>query len=453
MYWFPVRWLPPRGGFGHGAHPMQCRCGRSLVLESAIVPEVNLLDCLYIPVLLTAPIWMRKKRDGWDQRFGHVADMFDEAALDPERPRVLVHAVSVGEVNALRAIVPILAKDAEVFVSTTTDTGLARAQSLFGAVDHTHVVRYPLDCSWMVDRFLDRVRPDVVGLVELEVWPNFIKRCVQHNIPIGIINGRLSARSFKGYRKARFLLRPTFARLSFACVQDQDYADRIRAMGVPSDRVRITGTMKWDSISTEPRDTPSDRARSIATEMGIDLDLPIIVAGSTGPTEEALMHKSVPDDVQLIIAPRKTERFDEAAASVPGSTRRSSGVRAPEGTTRFILDTIGELSSVFELADIVIMGRSYNDQFGSDPIEPAALGKPVIIGSRYGDFESAVGLLRSVDGIRIETRETLGSATRALLDDPEGRRAMGDAARSCVRDQQGASPEHARVLLGWVKTA
>ncbi len=418
-----------------------------------MVPEVNLLDCLYIPVLLTAPIWMRKKRDGWDQRSGHVAEMFDEAALDPDRPRVMLHSVSVGEVNALRAIVPILAKDAEVFVSTTTDTGLARAQSLYREIDHVHVVRYPLDCSWMVDRFLDRVRPDVVGLVELEVWPNFIKRCVKRNIPIGIINGRLSARSFKGYRKARFLLRPTFARLSFACVQDQDYADRIIAMGLPSDRVRITGTMKWDSISTEPMSGPGERAQSIAAEMWVDLNHPIIVAGSTGPTEESLMHESVPADVQLILAPRKTERFDEAAACVPDSIRRSSGVRAPEGTKRFILDTIGELSSVFELADIVVMGRSFNDQFGSDPIEPAALGKPVIIGSRYGDFESAVGLLKSVDGIRIETRETLESAIRELLDDPEGRRVMGEAARSCVREQQGASAEHARVLLGCVKTA
>jgi 3-deoxy-D-manno-octulosonic-acid transferase len=224
-------------------------------------------------------------------------------------------------------------------------------------------------------------------------------------------------------------------------------------MGVGSDRVRISGTMKWDSISTETRDTPSDRALSIAAELGVDLDRPIIVAGSTGPTEEALMHESVPDDVQLIIAPRKTERFDEAAASVPGAIRRSSGVRAPEGTNRFILDTIGELSSVFELADIVIMGRSFNDQFGSDPIEPAALAKPVIIGSRHGDFESAVGLLQGAHAIRVETRETLPGAIRALLDDPDQRRSMGEAARACVRSQQGASAEHARVLLGWVKKA
>ncbi len=417
-----------------------------------MVPEVNLLDCLYIPLgLLSAPLWMRKRREGWDQRFGHVADMFDDSTIGPDRPRIMLHAVSVGEVNALRAIVPLLATDAEVFVSVTTDTGLARAQSLFGGSAHVHIVRYPLDCSWMVDRFLDLVRPDVVGLVELEVWPNFIKRCVKRSIPIGIINGRLSERSFKGYRRIRSLLRPTFARLSFACVQDEAYANRIGSMGVPEERIRITGTMKWDSISTVSLHEPSDRARTIASEMGVDLGRPIVVAGSTGPTEELLMHESVPDDVQLIIAPRKTERFEEASATVPGATRRSSGARAPEGTTRFILDTIGELSSVFELADIVVMGRSFNDQFGSDPIEPAALGKPVIIGARYGDFESSVGLLRSVNGIRIETRESLSSAISELLRDPDQRRAMGESAQSCVRDQQGASAQHARELIGRVK--
>ena len=417
-----------------------------------MVSAMNLLDLLYIPLgLATAPFWLRKRREGWYQRFGHVRAMFDDSSLDPTRPRVMLHSVSVGEVNALRAIVPMLADSAEVFVSTTTDTGLARAQSLFGDMSRVHVVRYPLDCSWMVRRFLGSVRPDVVGLVELEVWPNFIKICESRGIPIGIINGRISSRSYKGYRRLRALLRPTFARLCFACVQDQDYADRIAAMGTPDDRIRITGTMKWDSVRADHGSQPGERAQQIAGEMGVDLERPIVVAGSTGPTEEQLMHESVPVDVQLIIAPRKTERFDEAAQMVPGAVRRSSGTPAPPGSTRFILDTIGELSSVFEIADLVIMGRSFNDQYGSDPIEPAGLAKAVIIGSRYGDFESSVALLRNAGGIRIETRETLSAAVAELLEDRAGRAAMGEAAQRCVRRQQGASETHASVLLGSIR--
>lgn len=408
---------------------------------------MNLLDLLYIPLgLVTAPFWLRKRREGWDQRFGHVAGMFDEQSFDPDRQRIMLHAVSVGEVNALRDIVPKLAKSANVIVSATTDTGIARAKSLFGEMPGVSIVRYPLDCSWMVRRFLDTVRPDLVALVELEVWPNFIKQCVKRGIPIGIINGRLSARSFKGYRRIRFLLRPTFARLSFACVQDGDYAYRIGAMGVPSDRIEITGSMKWDSIDTLPRDQISERARAIASEMGIDLSRPIVVAGSTGPTEEQQMHESVPADTQLIVAPRKTERFDEAAGSIPGCVRRSSGEHRP-GANRFLLDTIGELSCVYELADIVVMGRSFNDQYGSDPIEPAALGKPVLIGPRNSDFDAAVSLLTAAGGLRVVDREILPGVIGELLGDEAKRAAMGEAARGCVRAQQGASDRHIEVLM------
>jgi 3-deoxy-D-manno-octulosonic-acid transferase len=416
-------------------------------LRALSYPIVNALDLLYIPLaLLSAPFWMRKKRAGWAQRCGHVESLLGDIAADSSRKRIMLHAVSVGEVNALRSIVPVLVEHADVIVSVTTDTGLKQAQSLFGEVDGCAVVRYPLDCSWMVNRFLNLVRPDVVGLVELEVWPNFIKMCAKREIPIGLINGRLSARSFRGYRKLRLVLRATFARLRFACVQDQDYADRIGAMGVPRDRISITGSMKWDSVDASVHTEPSERAIEIADVMGIDRTKSIVVAGSTGPGEESMLSRAVPDDVQLVIAPRKTDRFDEAAASVPGCVRRSKGEQRSEAT-RFILDTIGELSAMYELADIVVIGRSFFDLYGSDPIEPAAMGKPVLMGPAYGDFEQAVGVLEAGGAIKIVDRTSIGSAINTLLGDPELRRAMGDRARGCVRAQQGASTTHLEVLL------
>lgn len=427
--------------FGVDLHP------RQESRRSSILTAVNLLDLLYIPVgIATAPLWMRKRRAGWSERFGHVSGMFDESAIEPDRPRVLLHAVSVGEINALRALVPILADSVHVFVSATTDTGLARAGSLYGQMGHVSVVRYPLDCSWMVSRFLDLTRPDVVGLVELEVWPNFIKACAKRGIPIGLINGRLSARSFRGYRKIRFLLRPTFDRLAFACVQDADYAERIRAMGVPDDRIEITGSMKWDSLDAGERGEPSPDAMKIAAELGVDLGRPVVVGGSTAEGEEALIDRAVGDAAQVIVAPRKVERFDEAAAAMPGCVRRSTG-QTRGGASRFLLDTIGELSAVYELGDVVVMGRSFGDLFGSDPIEPAALGKPVLIGPRHSDFSVAVGLLREAGGLRVVEREELGESVRSLLADREARSRMGDAGRRCVLAQQGASGRHARVLL------
>lgn len=408
---------------------------------------MNALDLLYIPLgLLSAPLWMRKKRGGWNQRFGHVEAMLTGSASDSTRSRVMLHAVSVGEVNALRSLVPSLAQEADVIVSVTTDTGLKQAQALFGELDAVAVVRYPLDCSWMVKRFLNAVKPDVVGLVELEVWPNFIKGCVKRDIPIGIINGRLSARSYKGYRKIRFLLRSTFARLGFVCVQDQSYRERIEAMGVASDRVSITGTMKWDAVDASTHTEPSSKAIEIADAMGIDLDKLIVVAGSTGPGEEAMLNQALASDVQLVIAPRKTERFDEAAAAVPECVRRSTGECKP-GSMRFVLDTIGELSAMYELADVVVIGRSFFDLYGSDPVEPAAMGKPVVIGPMHSDFLHAMGVLQSADAIQVVDRQGVGDAVAKLLGDESLRQAMGHRARACVLAQQGASQKHLAVLL------
>ncbi|MBZ0171460.1 MAG: hypothetical protein K8E66_03690, partial [Phycisphaerales bacterium] len=205
---------------------------------------MNKLDPLYgLVALLTAPVWLRKARGGWGQRFGHVRKMLKnpelKPGLTPGRKRLMLHAVSVGEVNALRSLVPLLTPHAVVIVSTTTDTGLKRARSLYA--DACEVVRYPLDFSGSVARFLDTVRPDAVAFVELELWPNFINACRARRIPLCVINGRLSARSFKGYHRLRRFLSPMFRALDFAAVQDEAYAERFEAMGVAHDAVHITG--------------------------------------------------------------------------------------------------------------------------------------------------------------------------------------------------------------------
>jgi len=406
---------------------------------------VNGLDLLYLALgVVTAPLWARKKRDGWRERCGHVGPML---AREPTgKPRVLLHAVSVGEVSALRKLVPMLTPDADVIVSTTTDTGLARATSLFS--DQCDVVRYPLDASWMVRRFLDAVRPDAVGLVELELWPNFLKTCRKRGVPVAVINGRISARSFKGYRRFRAVTRPLmFARIEAAGAQDEAYRERLAALGVAPERLAVTGSMKWDSVDAagDPP-PPSERAVAIARGLGIDLERPLIVAGSTGPGEEALLHAACPAGVQLLCAPRKPERFDEAADALPGGTRRSSG--EPRPGDRFLLDTIGELSAAYELADVIVVGRSFGDLYGSDPTEPAALGKPIVIGTAVGDFETAVGVLRDADAIAQVDRDDLPRALAELMGRPEERDRMGTAARAAVRHQQGASDRHARLMLG-----
>ncbi len=399
---------------------------------------MNSLDVLYSGLVVAgAPWWMRKPRAGWPERFGKIG-----AVPSRGRARLLLHAVSVGEANALRHLVPLLAKESHVIVSASTDTGLKRARELYGST--CDVVRYPLDFSWSVRRFLDATRPDAVALVELELWPNFVGECRRRGIPICIVNGRLSERSFKGYRRLRRWIGRTFGALDFAAVQDGAYAARFEAMGVSPQACYITGSMKWDAVRL---DDDVAGALELAAEMGMDRSRRLIVAGSTGPGEEALLHRSCPAGVQLLCAPRKPERFDEAAAALPGCARRSRGGL---GKDRFLLDTIGELRKAYALADLVVVGRSFGDLYGSDPIEPIALGRAAVIGPAVSDFASIVSEFEKAGGIVRATREDLAAVLGGLMSEPARRAEIAARGRACILEHQGASARHAELLLSLI---
>ncbi len=398
---------------------------------------MNPVDAAYLVAAVAAsPALARKARRGWSERLGITIEPKPEVT---SLRRVLLHAVSVGEVNALRTLVPMLAERAQVVVCASTDTGLARAKELYG--DVAEVGRMPMDFSWGVERFLKRVRPDVVGLVELEVWPNLTLACRRRDIPVCIINGRLSERSFEGYHRAKRVVGGLFESLSVVGAQDATYAGRFRRMGAR--KVVVTGSMKWDAanLSRDP-----GKAEELAEAFGIDRDKPLIVAGSTGPGEEELLNEACPAGVQLLCAPRKPERFDGAALALGECVRRSTGERRA-GATRFLLDTIGELRHAYELADLVVMGRSFGDQFGSDPTEPAALGKATLIGPSVGDFTEIVGVLEKAGGLARSTRRSLAADLERLIRDRDERRKLGENARACVEAQRGASARHAELLM------
>lgn len=397
-------------------------------------------DAAYAAVaVVTAPWWARKNRSGWPERFG------EGAVLAPtHRPRILIHAVSVGEVSLIRPLVDALLPSADVVVSVTTDTGIARARQLYEP--RCAVVRYPLDASWAVRRFLDRVNPDLVALAELEVWPQFLSECRKRPIPAVVVNGRLSARSFRHYRRAKLVLGRSFAGLAWVGAQDEDYAARFRAMGVPADRCDVAGSMKWDAAVVADR---VDGADELAREMGIDLYRPIVVAGSTEPGEPELVRDAIAHrkGVQLICAPRKPEWFDGAAAALPGCVRRSVPKSGSPASGRFLLDTIGELRKAYALADIVVIGRSFGSLYGSDPMEPAALGKPLVIGPRIEDFRASVEALDTAGAIVRTDAPNLGAALSGLLDDADRRVDLGHRARACVLANQGSAKRHAARIL------
>lgn len=415
------------------------------------------LDLLYIPLAAaTAPWWARKTRSGWGERFGKIAPLPAKAA---GAWRVLLHAVSVGEVATLRGLVPMLREaGVEVVVSASTDTGLARAKALFGGLAGVFVVRFALDFSPAVARFLEAVKPDVVAMVELEVWPNFVRSCRARGVPVLVINGRLSARSFRGYSRLRPFFRRTFGRLSLACVQDAEYAERFRAMGVDAARVRITGSMKWDAAAVARPGETVTGAAELAAALGIDRGRPLVVGGSTAPMsgasgegscEEALLHASVPAGVQLLCAPRKPEHVAAAYAALGGAgrcVRRSTG-ELIAGADRFLLDTIGELRLAYALADVVVVGRTFGELGGSDVIEPVSLSRPTIVGPAVSNFASVVATFDAAGAIERCTASELPGAIRGLLADHERARAMVERGLSCIQGQQGATARHAAAIL------
>lgn len=409
--------------------------------------------------IVTMPFWLvsmwkrGKLRTDWSSRLGwrlpHVPEQDVAKAGDQRAPRILLHAVSVGEVNAARILADMLAAapmNAQVIISVTTDTGIERARKVF-ASRHT-VVRYPFDFSWSVRRFLGAVKPDVVLLMELEIWPNFTRLCANRGIPIAVINGRLSARSFARSLRVRLILSPMFRRLSRVAAQDQAYADRFEAMGVARNRIAVTGTMKWDTAEIADH---VDGAEELAREMGIDRSKPLIVAGSTALGEELLISAACPEGVQLLCAPRKPEWFDQTSSALPGCVRRTEK-RAGSASGRFVLDTIGELRKAYALADLVVLGRTFGNLHGSDMMEPAGLGKVVIVGPRVDDFQSTADALIKSGGLVQTSAENLRATIAELLADPKRREKIASAARDVIRKEQGASARHAKLAQELLQT-
>ncbi|MFI4861748.1 MAG: 3-deoxy-D-manno-octulosonic acid transferase [Phycisphaerales bacterium JB063] len=418
-------------------------------------------DILYAAGLgLASPVWgwkllrTGKWKTDWASRLGRGESLTALPAKGPGVRRILIHAVSVGETALIGGLVKeLLARDAslELVIASTTNTGAARALAMYSTLDRVRCIRYPLDFSGAVARFLDHAQPDLVATVELEVWPNFTDACAARGVPLVVVNGRLSARSFKGYRKFRRVIGPTFAKLTRVAAQTRDYAERFIAMGVPTDRVSVLDTMKWDTAVIEPAAGVAG-ADELARELGIDRSRKLIVAGSTSPGEEKLLVETCPPGVQLLIAPRKPEWFDAVMKVAPGAVRRTSGTPAPpewpgKGQRVFLLDTIGELRRAYALADVCIVGRSFmGDLYGSDMMEPVALGKPTLIGPHYADFADTMRALTEADGIVVT--DTPGPESARLLADPERARQIAERGREVIRSRQGATARHADLLLG-----
>jgi 3-deoxy-D-manno-octulosonic-acid transferase len=394
------------------------------------------------------------------------------SGLPAQRPgSIWIHAVSVGEVLSAVALAQELKQSypaLPLIVSTTTITGQTLARERMRFADA--VVYFPLDWSFSVRRALQAVRPAIVVVLETEIWPNFLREAGRRKIPVIFVSGRISDRSFTRYqsylKKVGFFLRPLFrSALSNAAaflMQSQTDADRIRALGAPPERVFVSGNVKYDQALPAP--TPL--SRWLETEARQRGRHPVIVAGSVVATEEPLaliafgvVQGEYPHAL-LVLAPRKPERFQDAAdfihesrrkfirrseLSIPQNGISSTGGNShtasiPDDVTVVLLDSIGELASLYQLADGAFVGGSLVDSGGHNILEPAAFGKIPVFGPSMENFaEIASRFVAAKAAVQVESPEDAGVAWIELLRDPERKRQMGETAKRLVDDSRGAT--------------
>jgi 3-deoxy-D-manno-octulosonic-acid transferase len=412
------------------------------------------LNCVYALLLLTvAPVLVYRRirfgkyRGGWREKLtGQLVRQH------PDRQCIWFHAVSVGEVLQLQKVLDETASRfpaAELFITTTTDTGYEVARTKYP--QHT-VAYFPLDFTWSVSQALKSIHPDLVVLVELELWPNFIFQCQKRAIPLALINGRIGERSYRGYSRIRPLLRRVLDCFDVLAVQNETYGQRLISLGAPTDRVVVTGNIKFDRAES---DRSSAKTMDLRRAFGIQLDEQVFIAGSTQSPEEMYAldaWRSLRADfpkLRLILVPRHKERFDDVAELVHqrGVTllRRSelTGVISASSTSShpvILLDTLGELAACWGLADIAFVGGSLTNRGGQNMLEPAGYGAAVLFGPNTWNFKDITEALLSRDAAKVvRDADELTSALKELLENPGLAKQLGRTAREFVAEQQGAT--------------
>lgn len=404
-------------------------------------------------LVASAPWWLwrmattQKYREGLMQRLGRVPPWLRSKAA--ERPVIWLHAVSVGEVLAASRLIseadhafPQL----QVLISTTTRTGQALARERFGP---NRVFYCPLDLPWAVRAYLNELKPRMLVLAETEFWPNLLSSCFHRQIPVAVVNARISDRSWPRYRKLRWFWQPILGRLSRILAQSNIDAQRLAAIGCDTGRISVSGNLKFDVRAVQ-----ESKATQLLKLLGGNLRF--VVAGSTlEGEEEALLEawsrllESDPNLV-LVLAPRHPERFAVVTVLLGRSgnawvhrsewKEMSPEAHAPlRGGQIVLLDTIGELASIYSLASVAFVGGSLIPAGGHNPLEPAQFGVPIVVGPHYANFRAITEDLRSHDALRIADTDHLAQALIDLLADRGAAERMGHRARKVFEAQSGAT--------------
>jgi len=428
----------------------------------------SLLYCVVLLVLLPVHYLKRPKelRKRWlREKFG----FFNSLPITHHPSRIWVHAVSVGEVMAALPLLKRLREkypSKSIILSTITDTGQTVGKN--AAPQGTSVVYLPFDIPFVLKTVLERVTPEILITIETELWPNIFKVFRDRKIPIVLMNGRISENSFKGYKKISFLMKRVLSNVSLFCMQSDLDAKRIGGLGVDRERIKVLGNFKFDT--KPPSAIPAWAERIVG---------PVVVAGSTHDGEEELMisvyrelNKEFPD-LNLIVAPRHPERFKEVedllkSKGIPFIKRSEFGTSnspAPPlekgGGGGFsepqflkgeivLLDTVGELSAIYGISDVAVIGKSFKGYGGQNPLEPAYWGKAIVCGPHMENFPFIQDFYGQ--GAAIEVNEkSLYPAVRELLFSPEKAKKMGEKANELYTKNTGAVDRAMEVISQYIR--
>lgn len=428
------------------------------------MPVASLVDFFYYGSLLLASPWIvykvghprgRRHLMGLRERLG------DCTPREGKRPCIWIHGVSVGEIRAATTLVEALQRDLpdhEIVLSTTTGTGQAVAKRTY---PNHKVFYFPFDFSWSVGKVFSAIRPDLVILVELEIWPNFLQESQRRRIPVVLVNGRITDRSYNGYRLVRGWLFDPIGKIGTFCVQTERYAERFRRLGIPANHIHVTGSVKYDQLQTQQANAAETRR-----DLGVGQEEQVLMGGSTHPGEERALLVAYREllkerpHLRLILVPRHTERTDEVASAVkefaPGVVRRTERLAAKATDSLapgsvLLVDTVGELGRLYCAADVVFVGGSLIPHGGQNVMEPIMYGKPTVFGPHMSNFRDPVQRLLAASGaLQVQSGGDLASAFAGLLDAPEDAQAMGARGREALCAAQGATDETVSIIRAFL---
>lgn len=433
-------WILLKGGISSERSERPMYLGYSLLLSLGLI--------VLIPHFLFQALAHGKYIAGLRQRLGSIPPVNG-------KPVIWLHCVSVGETQAARPLAKRLKQQFphhDLVVSTITLTGQTLARDVFRN-QAASVFYFPFDWRWTVRRALKAVNPAAVLIMETELWPNFLRECNSRRIPVALVNGRISRQSFRRYRLIKFFLRRVLSSLSIAVMQSETDLERLKALGMASERLFNAGNLKFDAELTSELTSKTEEIRQ---RFAVDLNRPLILAASTHAPEEAIIIESIQklrqkQPVRLMLAPRHPERFNEVAGMLQKSglswTRRTNPPNANDAESSVILlDTIGELPATYALAQIVFVGGSIVDKGGHNVLEPAAAGATVVTGAHTHNFHAIVELMNEAGALvqlpaleDAAASDELAYVFEKLLASPAEREELGRRAKELITANQGAA--------------